>query len=160
MKIAKVIPIYKTVAKDEFNNHRPILLLPQFSKILKKLFDDRFEKFICKNNILTDCQFGFQTGRSSSMAILNLTEKISNYLDNMKAVISVFIDLKKAFDTIDHTILLQKLNHYGIRGIVNQWECSYLTHRKQYVQIKGTKILPGKNSMWCSARFNSRPHIV
>ena len=57
----------------------------------------------------------------------------------MKAVISVFIDLKKAFYTIDHTILLQKLNHYRIRGIVNQWVCSYLTHRKQYVQIKGTK---------------------
>ena len=57
----------------------------------------------------------------------------------MKAVISVFIDLKKAFDTIDHTIVLQKLCHYGICGIVSQWVCSYLTHRKQYVQIKGTK---------------------
>ena len=57
----------------------------------------------------------------------------------MKAVNSVFIDLKKAFDTIDHTILLQNLNHYGICGIVKQWVCSYLTHRKQYVQTKGTK---------------------
>ena len=71
MKIAKVIPIYKTGAKDEFNNYRPISLLPQFSKILEKLFDDRLEQFICKNNILTDCQFGFRTGRSSSMAIVN-----------------------------------------------------------------------------------------
>ena len=139
MKIAKVIPIYKTGAKDEFNNYTLISLLPQFSKILEKLFDDRLEQFICKNNILTDCQFGFRTGRSSSMAIVNLIEKITNSLDNMKAVISVFIDLKKAFDTIDHTILLQKLIHYGIRGIVNQWICSYLTYRKQYVQIKGTK---------------------
>ena len=59
MKIAKVIQIYKTGAKDEFNNYRPISLLPQFSKILEKLFDDRFEKFICKNTIITDCQFGF-----------------------------------------------------------------------------------------------------
>ena len=73
------------------------------------------------------------------MAIVNLMAKITNSLDNKKAVISVFIDLKKAFDTIDHTILLQTLNHYGIRRIVNQWVCSYLTHRKQYVQIKGTK---------------------
>ena len=70
------------------------------------------------------------------MAIVNLMEKIANSLDNKKAVIGVFIDLKKAFDTIDHTILLQKLNHYGI---VNQWVCSYLTHRKQYDQIKGNK---------------------
>ena len=139
MKIAKVIPIYKTGAKGEFNNYRPISLLPQFSKILEKLFDDRLEQFISKNNILTDCQFGFRTGRSSTMAIVNFMEKITNSLDDMKAVISVFIDLKKAFDTIDHTILLQKLNHYGIRGIVNQWICSYLTYRKQYVQIKGTK---------------------
>ena len=67
--------------------------------------------------IITDCQFGFQTGGSSSMAIVNLMEKTTNSLDNMKAVISVFIDPKKAFDTIDHTILLQKLNHYGRRNI-------------------------------------------
>ena len=87
MKIAKVIPIHKTGAKDEINNHRPISLLQQFSKILEKLFDDRLEQFICKNNILTDCQFGFRTGMSSSMAIVNLMEKITNSLDNMKAVI-------------------------------------------------------------------------
>ena len=69
----------------------------------------------------SDYQFDFQTGRSSSMAILNLMGEITNSLDNTKAVISVFIDLRKAFDTIDHTILFQKLNHYAIRGIVNQW---------------------------------------
>ena len=73
------------------------------------------------------------------MAIVNLLEKITNSLDDMKAAISVFIDLRKTFDIIDHIILLQKLNHYGIRGIVSHWVCSYLTHRKQYVQIKGTK---------------------
>ena len=123
MKIVKVIPIYKTGAKDELNNYRPISLNPQFSKILEMLFDDRLKKFICKNNILTDCQFCFQTGRSSSMAIFYLMEKISNSLDNIKAVISVFIDLKNAFDTIDYTILLQKLNHYGISGIVIQSVC-------------------------------------
>ena len=109
MKIAKVIPILETGAKVEFNNNRPILLLPRFSKILAKLFDDRFYAFIC------------------------------NSLDNTKTVIGVFIDLKKAFDTIDHTVLLQNLNHYGIHGIVNQWVCSYIAHRKQYVQIKVTK---------------------
>ena len=70
-----------------------------------------WKKCICKNNKLTDCKLGFRTGGSSSMAIVNLIEKITNSLDNLKAVISVFIDLKKAFDTIDHTILLKKLNH-------------------------------------------------
>ena len=89
--------------------------------------------------ILTDCQFGFRTGKSSSMAIVNLLVEITNSLDKMIAAISVFIDLMKAFDTIDHTILRQKLNHYGIRRFINKLVCSYLTHRKQYVQIKGTK---------------------
>ena len=95
------------------------------------------------------------------MAIVNLMEKITNSLDNMKAVISVFIELKKAFDTIDHTNLLQKFNHYGIRGITNQWVCSYLTHRKQYVQINGTKsslkrIICGfpQGSNLCPTLFN------
>ena len=73
------------------------------------------------------------------MTIVNLMEKITNSLDNMKAIISVFIELKKVFDTIYHTILLQKLNHYRIRGIVNQLVCSYLIHSKQYVQINGKK---------------------
>ena len=73
------------------------------------------------------------------MAIVDLIEEITNSLDHTKAVISVFIDLKKAFDTIDHTILLQKLNHFGICGIFSQWVSSYITHRKQCVQIKGTK---------------------
>ena len=73
------------------------------------------------------------------MAILNFMEEIINTLYNTKTFISVFIDLKKAFDKIDHTILLQKMNHYRIFGIVNQWTSSYLSHRKQYVQIKGTK---------------------
>ena len=117
-KIAKVIPIYKTGAKYEFNNYRPISLLPQFSKILEKLFDDRYTKFVRKNNILPDCQFCFRTGRSSSMATVNSMEKIINSLDNTKTVISVFIDLKKALDKIDHTILQSKC--YPLQ---NTWDC-------------------------------------
>ena len=73
------------------------------------------------------------------MAIVNLMEEITNYLGNMIAVIGVFIDLRKAYDRIDHTILLQKLNHYGICGIVSRWVSSYLSHRKQHVQIKQIK---------------------
>ena len=73
------------------------------------------------------------------MVIVNLMEKITNSLDNKKTVVNVFIDLKKALDTIDHTILLQKMNHYGIHEIVNQWVSSYLSHRKKYIRIKGAK---------------------
>ena len=71
MKIAKVLPVHKNGAKNEFNNYRPISLLPQFSKILEKLFDLRMEKIINKYNILHDCQFGFRAGRSPSMALLS-----------------------------------------------------------------------------------------
>ena len=108
MKIAKVIPVHKNDAKNEFSNYRPISLLPQFSKILEKLFDLRMEKFINKHNILLDCQLGFRAGRSPSMALLSLIENITTSLDDHKHAVGVSMDIKKAFDTIDHNILLKK----------------------------------------------------
>ena len=107
MKIARVIPIFKGGEKNVFTNYRPVSLLPQFSKILEKLFDKRLESFINKNNLLSDSQYGFRRGRSTSMALINLIEEITTSLDNKKSTIGVFIDLKKAFDTIDHTLLLK-----------------------------------------------------
>ena len=108
MKIAKVLPVHTNGAKNELNNYRPISLLSQFSKILEKLFDFRKEKFINKHNILHDCQFGFRAGRSPSMALLSLIENITASLDDHKHAVGVFMDIKKAFDTIDHNILLKK----------------------------------------------------
>ena len=97
------------------------------------------ESFINKNNLLSDSQYGFRRGRSTSMALINLIEEITTSLDNKKSTIGVFIDLKKAFDTIDHTLLLKKLKHYGIRGITLDWIASYLSDRMQYVQIMNMK---------------------
>ena len=108
MKIANVLPAHKNGAKNEFNNYRPISLLPQFSKILEKLFDLRMEKFINKHNILHDCQFGFRAGRSPSMALLSLIENITTSLHDHMHAVGVSMDIKKAFDTIDHNILLKK----------------------------------------------------
>ena len=139
MKIAKVLPVHKNGAKNEFNNYRPISLLPQFSKILEKLFDLRMEKFVNKHNILHDCQFGFRAGRSPNMALLSLIENITTSLDDHKHAVGVFMDIKKTFHTIDHNILLKKINHYGLRGIVSKWICSYLENRSQYVQFNGMK---------------------
>ena len=96
------------------------------------------EKFINKHSILHDCQFGFRTGRSPSMALLSLIENITASLDDHKHAVGVFMDIKKAFDTIDHNILLKK-THYGLRGIVSKWICSYLENRSQYVQFNGMK---------------------
>lgn len=134
MKTAKVIPIYKSAERNQFTNYRPISLLPQFSKILEKLFVHRLNNFIEKYNLLSDSQYGFRTKRSTSMAVMVFVEGISTAIDSREYTVGVFIDLKKVFDTIDHGILMSKLERHGIWGIVYQWMKSYLKDRYQYVQ--------------------------
>ena len=135
MKTAKVVPIFKSGNKSDFTNNRPISLLPQFSKILEKLFDNRFESFLSKNNVLNESQYGFRSGRSTLMALTEMLEEITNAKNKKMSTVAVFIDLKKAFDTLNHEILVNKLYHYGIRGIVLEWIVSYLSKRKQFVHI-------------------------
>ena len=135
MKVAKVIPLFKSGGNEVFTNYRPVSLLSQFSKILEKLFDKRLDSFIDKHNILVEEQYGFRKARSTSMAILQLLEDLTNANEKKLFTVGVFIDLKKAFDTIDHTLLLKKLDHYGIRGVPNNWLRSYLYERKQYVSF-------------------------
>ena len=137
MKIAKVIPLFKAGDKCFFTNYRPISLLPQFSKVLEKLFSVRLLKFIDKCDILSECQYGFRSNRSTSLALNELIEQLTYAIDNKKVSIGVFIDLKKAFDTINHSILLKKLEHYGIRGIALKWLTSYLCNRRQFVKYNG-----------------------
>lgn len=139
MKIAKVIPIHKNGERCQFTNYRPISLLPQFSKILEKLFVNRLDKYIEKHNLLSDNQYGFRVKRSTSMAVMELVEGISNAIDNKEYTVGVFIDLQKAFDTIDHSILMNKLERDGIRGIAYKWMKSYLDDRYQYVEINNVK---------------------
>ena len=95
MKIAKVIPMFKSGTKTEVTNYRPISLLPQFSKILEKLFLTRINSFLWANNILSSSQYGFRTKLSTSLAVMELIEEITNATDNKKHAIGVFIDLKK-----------------------------------------------------------------
>uniref|UniRef100_A0A8C6MKE1 Reverse transcriptase domain-containing protein n=1 Tax=Nothobranchius furzeri TaxID=105023 RepID=A0A8C6MKE1_NOTFU len=139
MKIAKVVPLFKSGDKQSFTNYRPVSLLPQFSKILEKVFALRLDKFIDENSILNHEQYGFRTKHSTAMAVMDLVDKISSAIDNKNHFISVFIDLKKAFDVIDHSRLLLKLHRYGIRGVAHQWVNSYLRNRKQFVQINNAK---------------------
>ena len=94
--------------------------------------------FLNSNNLLYLRQYGFRKNMSTSMAIMELVENITTAMDNGKFTIGVFIDLKKAFDTVDHSILVTKLDHYGIRGVAKQWLSSYLENRKQYVCFNGT----------------------
>uniref|UniRef100_A0A8C8DB19 Reverse transcriptase domain-containing protein n=1 Tax=Oryzias sinensis TaxID=183150 RepID=A0A8C8DB19_9TELE len=135
MKLAKVIPLYKTGNKHHFTNYRPISLLPQLSKILEKLFECRLDAFMENHKLLSDSQYGFRANRSTSLAIIDFIEQITNAIDQKRYVAGIFIDLKKAFDTINHDILLNKLQRYSIRGIVLDWIRSNLSMRKQFVKL-------------------------
>jgi hypothetical protein len=137
LKIAKICPIFKNGDKCVISNYRPISLLPSFSKIYEKLVYVRLLRYLDKLHILNDCQFGFRSNRSTSMAVLEMTEKISDAIENNQFAIGVFVDLSKAFDTLDHSILLAKLQFYGIRGIALDWFKSYLCNRNQFVCFNG-----------------------
>ena len=131
LKIAKITPIYKSDDKRLFSNHRPISVLPAFSKIIEKLMYNRLYNFV--NNVLSPSQYGFRRGRSAELALTSFAKDILRSFDNKYYTISTFLDFSKAFDTVDHHILLAKLDHYGIRGVEYRWFESYLKNRKQYV---------------------------
>ena len=137
LKIAKVIALHKKGASDNPSNYRPISLLSIFSKIFEKIMHKRLYDFLELNEVLHPLQFGFRRKHSTSHTLISMTEKIRNTIDNGNYGCGIFIDLKKAFDTVNHSILLKKLDHYGIRGIPLKWFVSYLSYRKQYVSVNG-----------------------
>ena len=138
LKLSKTIPIFKEKGNNlECKNYRPISLLSNINKIIEKLLHKRLYKFLSDSNSIYDLQFGFRQGHSTIHALTSLTEQIRKGLDSNKYVGGVFIDLQKAFDTVDHKVLLGKLEHYGIRGVANDLFKSYLNNRRQFVSIKG-----------------------
>ena len=139
LKVSSVSPLFKKGSKIHCGNYRPISLLSNISKILEKLMYTRLYRFLNMYNILVECQFGFCANHSTSHALVSITEKLREALDTGHFACGVFIDLKKAFDTVDHEILIAKLEHYGVRGIVKQWFSSYLHNREQFVSINGFK---------------------
>ena len=119
-KIAKVILIFKSESQVLCNNYRPISLLSNISKLMEKLMHKRVYTFLEQQNCFYNAQFGFRLSLSTNNALMSITENIQSQLDQNKFCAGVFVDLKKAFDTVDHEILLKKLSHYGIRGIANE----------------------------------------
>ena len=136
-KIAKVIPVFKQGDRSDEDNYRPISLLSCFEKVLERLMCKRMLDFLKKHKILYKLQFGFRENHSTSLALIEALNEIYLKLDEGKFVLGVFLDLKKAFDTIDHKILLSKLEHYGLRGVASNWLCSYLSNRKQFTFVNG-----------------------
>ena len=139
LKLAKVLPIYKSDDKRQIKNYRPISVLPFISKIFVKIVADSVIDFLENHDILYIKQFGFRKRHSTIHAIIALTEKVSMALDSGKIVGGVFLVLKKEFDCVSHDILLNKLNAYGIRGNLMQWFQIYLSARSQYVIYNGIK---------------------
>ena len=137
MKMAKVIPLFKSADSSLFNNYRPISILSVFSKLYERLFYNRLIDFLNQENILYKNQFGFRKAHSTQLALILLLDKITSALEDGKYVIGEFLNFSKVFDTVNHTILLQKLAHYGIRGLANDWICSYLNNRSQFVSYDG-----------------------
>ena len=123
--------------KYDPNNYRPISLLSLFDKILEKILCRRLVSFLEHNKILYCYQYGFRKAYSTVLALIEIKDYIKRLLDERNYVISIFIDFKKAFDTVDHEILLYKLECYGIRGLANDFFRSYLTNRRQYTVING-----------------------
>ena len=135
LKMAKVIPIFKSDDNTDPNNYRPISLLSCFNRIFEKLVYKRMKSFIEEKNILYTSQYGFRQGHSTEHAIFDIVSRIQSNMDAGVFSCGVFIDLKKAFDTVDHRILIHKLDFYGFRGIINVWFRSYLQDRTQITVI-------------------------
>ena len=144
LKIALVSPLYKAKDPMIFSNYRPISLLPLFSKILEKLMYNRLLSFLNRCKIINKNQFGFRNNHSTYMALLIMLENIRNALDNGDCAVGIFLDFQKAFDTVDHNILLDKLFNYGIRGIALEWFKSYLSNRHQVVKYNNYESEPRK----------------
>ena len=126
LKIARVTPLFKNGSDSDLGNYRPISVLPCFSKILEKIMYNRLYKHLSDNNVLYKKQFGFQEKHSTEHAILHLVDQINCSFEKNLFTLGIFIDLSKAFDTVDHKILITKLENYGVKGTNLQWIKSYI----------------------------------
>ena len=137
-KKAKVIPLHKQLEKIFVDNYRPISLLNCFSKIYERLVHKQLIGFLHKHALLYQHQFGFRENHSTTSALIEIINGIKNDIDKGDFIIATYLDLKKAFDTVNHHILFNKLEHYGIRGMPLQFFQSYLSNRKHYVCYNNT----------------------
>lgn len=139
LKKAIIRPIYKTGSHYDYTNYRPIAILSVINKIVEKVIVGQVSMFLERHNLLTDHQHGFRRGRSTVTALTHFSEVINESLNSGKQVLCLFIDYKKAFDTLDHNVLVQAMEECGIGGPANAWFKNYLTNRAIQTAIEGTK---------------------
>ncbi|KXJ05275.1 RNA-directed DNA polymerase from mobile element jockey [Exaiptasia diaphana] len=144
LKIARVTPIDKGGNPTDPANYRPISTLPVLAQIFKKLIQRQLTSYIEKYEIMFEYQFGFRKGHSTAHAINEITDSLKKNIDNNLYTCGVFLDLAKAFETVNHKILLKKLELYGIRGLPLKWFQSYFDNRQQYVDLGNVESHPQK----------------
>lgn len=135
LKYAQVTPVFKKGERNSTCNYRPISILPIFSKVFERCIADRILHYASKFSLFSKSQYGFLKDLSTYHALVSFTEKVYKSLDDKEHTIGVFIDLSKAFDTVQHKIMLDKLFSYGVRGIALSWFHSYLSNRQQCVKV-------------------------
>ena len=138
-KLAKITPIFKTGARNEKNNYRPISVLSVFAKLFEKIVHDQLSDFLLSNRKLTMSQFAYRKLHSTITSLISVSDYWYENIDKNDVNFALFLDLKKAFDTVDHEILIRKLKVYGIDGIELEWFRSYLSCRQQYCTLNGNK---------------------
>ena len=143
LKVAKIVPVFKDGDCHNYTNYRPISLISSFAKLIEKIVARQLIGFLNAHNIIYQHQYGFRSKHNTSQPVLHFADKIYNALNQNPPAktISIFIDLKKAFDTVDHQILLKKMEHYGVRGTSLIWFKNYLSEREQFVSINGVDSL-------------------
>ena len=145
LKLGQILPFHKRDDKSNCNNYRPISLISNLSKIIEKIVYSRLYLFLEQEELLYSRQFGFCSNHSTTDALIDITEKIKEACDNKLYSCGVFLDLQKAFDTVNHNILLQKLTYYGVRGLANNWFRTFISQHVQFTSIN---------------KANSDPHLI
>lgn len=141
LKLAKIVPVHKSKSREEFSNYRPISLLTSLSKVLERVIHKRLYAFLEQCLILNSNQYGFRKKHNTIDAVIKFISDIAIAEDSKNSTLAIYLDLSKAFDTLNHTLLLKKLEHYGIRGISLQWFKSYLSNRSHYVEYQKHKSI-------------------
>lgn len=141
-KISRVTAVFKKGDPDQLGNYRPISIIPVFGKIFEVLINTRLQRFFDTEDVITDRQFGFREMRSAVQAVREVIKCVVNAFEAGEAVSASLLDLSRAFDCVEHSILLNKLEHWGIRGAPMQLMSSYLTGRCQYVRVDGVLSAP------------------
>ena len=144
MKLAKVIPLFKGGERDLPDNYRPISLLPVISKVLEKIVYLQTTEHLDECNVIYPRQFGFRKNHSTSDAIINFVGEILGAFNSNLMLLSIFVDLKKAFDTVSHSLIAEKLSCLGIQDITLQWYNSYLCGREQQVMLNDSVSVKAK----------------